>query len=99
MSPSLESYKYGSESPLAFKIVLAVKCLIKWNPIYKPVSNEVSPSFHSEADDVQGPSRGSIWIHVMAKYTKCVLTLPSNDLVQDPDPSLTYVTLKINAHL
>lgn len=97
--PSLESYKYGSESPLAFKIVLAGKCLIKWNPIYKPLSNEVSPSSHSGADDVHCPPRGSIWTHVMAKYIKCVLTLLSNDLVQDPDPSLTYVTLKINVPL
>lgn len=89
-----------SKSPLAFKIVLASSEIFdKMNSIYKPISNEVSLSSHSGADDVQGPSTGSIWIHVMLKYTKCVLALVSNDLLQDPDPSLTYMTLKFNAPL
>lgn len=93
--PPWGSYNYGSESPLAFTIVLAVKCLIKWNSVYKPRSNEASPSSHSGAANVQGPSRGSIRIHFMMKYTKRVLALLSSDLVQDADPTLTYVTLKL----
>lgn len=31
----------------------------------------------------------------MMKYTKRVLALLSSDLVQDADPTLTYVTLKL----
>lgn len=64
-------YKYGSESPLAFKLVFAGKYLITWNPIPKSIPNEVSLSSYSGEKDAHCLSIKPIWLWVCCNIQKC----------------------------